>query len=48
MQDHRPAPDCAKAPNPQRCETMQQAREACKGKVGPERRRCMGGAAQAK
>ena len=38
--------DCAQAPNPEMCKAHQQARlqarEACKDKVGPDRRLCMG------
>jgi hypothetical protein len=41
MEDHMPAPDCAKAPEPARCATVLAGREACKGKYGPERAKCM-------
>lgn len=32
---------CAKARDPQRCEALQQAREACKDKAGVDKRKCM-------
>ena len=41
QQGMRAPRDCSKAPNPQRCETRMKAREACKEKAGPERKRCM-------
>ena len=38
--------DCTQAPNPEACKAHQQARdqarEACKDKVGPDRKQCMG------
>jgi len=38
--------DCAQAPNPEACKAHQharnQAREACRDKVGPDRKQCMG------
>lgn len=38
----RPAAgDCAKARDPQRCEALQKAKETCKDRVGPDKRKCM-------
>lgn len=41
MEDHMPAPVCAKAPEPARCAMVLAAREACKGKYGPDRAKCV-------
>ena len=33
--------DCGKARDPQRCEALQKAKDACKDKAGPDKRKCM-------
>ncbi|OHC63384.1 MAG: hypothetical protein A2045_03560 [Rhodocyclales bacterium GWA2_65_20] len=35
------AVDCGKARDPQRCEALQKAKETCKDKAGPDKRKCM-------
>ncbi len=35
------AADCTKARDPQRCEALQKAKEACKDKAGSDKRKCM-------
>ena len=35
------ADNCGKARDPQRCEALQKAKETCKDKAGPEKRKCM-------
>lgn len=35
------AGECAKARDPQRCEALQKAKDMCKDKAGPDKRKCM-------
>lgn len=41
MEDHMPASDCSKSPFQAQCMAENKAREACKGKRGEERTKCL-------
>lgn len=41
QRDTMPSADCAKARDPQRCEAMRKAQQACQDKFGPELRQCI-------